>query len=133
MADQHRVSLQSRMGAFGIKTNLITSDEEMVEVAREMFGIEATTIDEAWKASAALGKKERGRRARASRLRHPFARYFGLIDWSQPYVEDLNAEREERIMIAKARSSVMHMIPRDPRRLQVEAFLKRAQWSQTGV
>lgn len=45
----------------------------------------------------------------------------------------LDAEREERIMIAKARSSVMHMIPRDPRRLQVEAFLKRAQWSQAGV
>jgi hypothetical protein len=125
--------LQSRIGAFGVKTGMITSDEEMVAVACEMFGIEASTIDEAWTASLALGKKERGRRARASRLRHPFARYFGLIDWSKPYVEELDAEREERIMIAKARSTVMHMIPRDPRRLQVEAFLKRKRWSEAGV
>lgn len=133
MSDQHRMSLQSRIGAFGVKTNLISSDEEMVAVAREMFGVEGETIDEVWQASLALGKKERGRRARASRLRHPFARYFGLIDWSQPYVEELDAEREERIMIAKVRASVKHLPPEEPRRAEVERFLRRPQWSQARV
>lgn len=129
MSDQHRISLQSRMGAFGIKTNMISSDEEMVAVACEMFGIEGATIDEVWKASLAIGKKERGRRARASRERHPFARYFGLIDWRQPYVEELDAEREERIIIAKVRASVKHLPPEEPRRAEVERFLRRPAWS----
>lgn len=129
MSDQHRISLQSRMGAFGIKTNLISSDDEMVAVACEMFGIAGQTIDEVWQESLTLGKKERGRRARASRLRHPFARYFGLIDWSQPYVEELDAEREERIMIAKVRASVKHLPPYEPRRAEAEAFLRRPKWS----
>lgn len=130
MSDRHRVSLQSRIGAFGVKTGMIASDEEMVAVACEMFGIEASTIDEAWQASLAIGKKERGRRARASRLRQPFARYFGMTDWSRPGEDDeLDAEREERIMIAKVRASTKHLPPDEERRAVAEAFLRRPRWS----
>lgn len=130
MSDRHRVSLQSRIGAFGIRTSMISSDEEMVAVACEMFGIQAGTIDEAWQASLAIGKKERGRRARASRLRQPFARYFGMTDWSRPDEDnDLDAEREERIMIAKVRASVKHLPVDDERRAEVEAFLRRSRWT----
>lgn len=130
MSDRHRVSLQSRIGAFGVKTGMIASDDEMIAVACEMFGIQAGTIDEAWQASLAIGKKERGRRARASRLRQPFARYFGMTDWSRPGEdEELDAEREERILAAKARASVKHLPLDDDRRVGVEAFLRRAKWS----
>lgn len=131
MSDRHRASLISRMGAFGVKTRLITTDQEMVSVASAMFGVEGKTIDDVWQASIALGKKERARRARASRAREPLARYFGHVDWQSFASENevLDAEREERIMIAKARSSIMRLLPGDPKRLAVEAFLRRRQWS----
>lgn len=42
---------------------------------------------------------------------------------------DLDAEREERIMIAKARASVKMMATNDPRRCAVETFLRRQHWA----
>ena len=40
----------------------------------------------------------------------------------------LDAEREERIMIAKSRASVSIMAADDPRRVAVESFLRRSHW-----
>lgn len=43
--------------------------------------------------------------------------------------DGLDAEREERVIIAKARSSVKLMAADDPRRMAVESFLLRHHWS----
>ncbi len=46
-----------------------------------------------------------------------------------PVESGLDAEREERVMIAKARASVSMLAPDDPRRVAVEVFLRRQHWA----
>ncbi|MFC5423238.1 hypothetical protein ACFPOB_27205 [Bosea eneae] len=138
MSDKHRAQLHARMGAFGIKMRTIESDQRMIEVACIMFQVEAGTVDEVWRASVALGRKERSRRARAARSDKSIAHHYTTVDWAaearrRDVVEsglDLDAEREERIMLAKVRASTKHLPPTDERRTAVDAFLRRSTWAE---
>lgn len=120
MSAVHRVSLESRIGAFGVKVSRIRSPEELVAVACQLFGISAKTIDEAWESSQRMTKKERSRRARkaASNLNLP-----------DPSMEPLSAELEERIIIARARAGISKLSANNPLRVAVEDFLRRPHWS----
>ena len=141
MSDKHRAQLHARMGAFGIKMRTIESDERMIEVACVMFQIEAGAIDEVWRASVALGRKERSRRARAARSNKSIARHYTTVDWDaakagRDRAEDeavLDADHAERVMIAKARASVSMLAADDPRRLAVQSFLRRAHWGASAT
>lgn len=131
MSDNHRTSLIARIGAFGIKTNRLASDDAVISAARVMFGVEGRTIDDVWFASSRISKKERSRRARSSQARDRVAPYLSAkqrTSFDEENVE-LDAECDERVMIAKARASVKMMEIDDPRRIAVEAFLRRRHWS----
>lgn len=112
--------MQSRIGAFGVRVSQIRTDDELVAVGCMLFGIQAVTIDGVWNASQAMTKKERSKRARkaAASIRLP----------GHASADDLDPEREERIAIAKARASVKHLPQQDPRRVDLEAFLRRPAW-----